>query len=77
MKSMELSEDQWDDIHDKLTHRYQNRPSVLLIRTTMKEELGFTVRRHQKWSDQFGPKDVILVDFYSAEAATMFRMTYL
>lgn len=77
MKPIELTQAEWAGIHRKLAKRYEQRPSVLLIRNKMREELGFTVRRHRVYHEQRGSVETILLDFYSEQAATMFRMTYL
>lgn len=77
MKPIELSPAEWVGIHRKLAKRFEHRPSVMLIRNKMKEELGFTVRTHREYTQQRGYVETIFLDFYSEQAATMFRMTYL
>ena len=77
MKPIALSNAEWLAVYNRLAKRYQHRPSVLLIRSKMQEELGFTVRKHRAWAERVGYQETIFLDFYSEEAATMFRMTYL
>jgi len=77
LKPIALSDAEWLAVYNRLAQRYRHRPSVLLLRSKMKEELGFTVRRHRTWAEQVGSQETIFLDFYSEEAATMFRMTYL
>lgn len=76
MKPIELSDLEWTAVCDKLSVRYADRPSILLIRDKMKRELGFTIRYHTAQSNGW-PDTRIFLDFYSDEAATMFRLTYL
>ena len=77
MKPIALTGDEWVVVYNKLARRYEHKPSIILIRAKMKEELGFTVRKHRVWSESSGCNETIFLDFYSDEAATMFRMTYL
>ena len=77
MKPIALTDAEWVAVYNKLAKRYEHKPSIILIRSKMKEELGFTVRKHRVWSNETGYRETIFLDFYSDEAATMFRMTYL
>ena len=77
MKPIALTDAEWISVYNKLAKRYEHKPSVILIREKMKAELGFTVRKHRSWSEKSGYCETIFLDFYSEEAATMFRMTYL
>lgn len=76
-----LSEGEWAPIYNKLAQQYMDRPSVILIRSKMREELGFTVRRHAEWktggNGQWDRDDTIRLDFYSDEAMTWFRLSFL
>ena len=76
-----LTEAEWAPIYNKLAAYYMDRPSVLLIRSKMKEELGFTVRRHAQWESSKNGRwhraDTIRLDFYTEEATTWFRMKFL
>ena len=77
MKPIALTNAEWLAVYNRLAKRYEHRPSVLLLRSKMKEELGFTVRHHREWTISGTSQYTIFLDFYSEEAATMFRMTYL
>lgn len=77
MKPIALTDAEWVAVYNRLAKRYEHKPSIILIRAKMKEELGFTVRKHRVWSESSGFKETIFLDFYCEEAATMFRMTYL
>jgi len=90
MTTIKLEEHEWQAIKADLEKRYPK--SVMLVRTKMKSELGFTVREHRGWIKDpnydpqyaFGSeydskiyKVSIHLDFYSEGAATMFRLKYL
>jgi hypothetical protein len=52
--------------------------SVLLIRETMRRELGFTTRQHTAWSHTDKQYEIaVCLDFYDDAAETFFRMKYL
>jgi hypothetical protein len=76
-----LSEAEWAPIYNKLAALYMDRPSVILIRSKMREELGFTVRRHAEWktahNGRWDRDDTIRLDFYNEEALTWFRLSFL
>ena len=75
--TIKLTEAEWADIYNKIARRYMSTPSVLLIREKMKSTLGFVSRRHREYDEQTGYTYSIHLDFYSEEAMTMFRLTYL
>ncbi len=77
MKPIALTPMEWSNVYNKLAKRYEHKPSVILIREKMKAELGFTVRLHREYFEQRGYVETVFLDFYSDEAATLFRMTYL
>ena len=78
MKPIALTESEWFAVSDKLTARYADSPSTLLIQDKMKRELGFTVRRHTGWTPELVSHiTIVYLDFYNNEAETMFRLTYL
>jgi hypothetical protein len=81
-KGIKLTEKQWATVHDRLAQEYRDRPSVLIIRSVMRRELGFTVRRHTEWwpnnnGKTYRPITVIVLDFYNAHSLTFFRLKYL
>jgi hypothetical protein len=86
MKTIVLTEKEWNRIHRQLAAKYHDKPSVLLIKTVMRRELGFTVRRHKEWvkdsaediwNSQGMYEWTIRLDFYNDELETLFRLTYL
>ena len=89
MKPITITESQWDKLESRLREDYP--PSWTLIRTVMKDRLGFTVRRHTEYRDtrqmagEFGlteygyrrpPHRVICLDFYDEAKRTMFLLKY-
>lgn len=76
-----LTEEEWTRIRKQLKTEYGWKPSVLLIRETMRRELGFTIRSHEHWVDDgdigSGYRITMYLDFYDEAAETFFRMKYL
>ena len=73
--------DDWEDIHVRLYDEYRHKPSVLLIRTVMRRELGFTTREQWDWeTDSRGnprPIHYMCLDFYDDQLEMFFRLKYL
>ena len=77
-----LTESQWVNIHRQLANEHP--ASWILIRDSMKRNLGFTVRRHSRWIDNelisvksgYYKKEICL-DFYDDAKETFFRLKYL
>ena len=89
MKHITITESQWDKLERRLRKDYP--PSWTMIRTVMKDRLGFTVRIHTEYRDtrqmagEFGlpeygsrrqPHRVICLDFYDEPKRTMFLLKY-
>ena len=72
-----LTVKEWAQIRKQMKAEYQWKPSMFLIRDTMRKELGFTPRLHSSYSNQTGMTEVVYLDFYSEEKETMFRLKYL
>lgn len=82
-----LKPDQWQEIRLRLMEEYP--PSVMLIRSRMREELGFTVREHQRWvsvkpgegiltnSNQGYLRLEIHLDFYNDAMQSWFQLKYM
>jgi hypothetical protein len=78
MKSIPLTVDQWTKIRKQIKQEYPMRPSILIIRDTMKRELGFTTRYHSEWVEDLQMiKETIYLDFYDNQLETLFRLKYL
>lgn len=88
MKPIKLSSQQWKVLKDTLTIEYQNTPSVMLIRSKMRDTLGFTIREHQEWNvvTPNSENEVLsahrrrqtwfMLDFYQESMRTMFLLKY-
>ena len=75
----------WNTIYQLIAKNYP--PSVLLVRSKMREVLGFTSRTHEEWFDQlvdlrdvrYNTKYFVLtmhLDFYNESKRTMFLLKY-
>jgi len=72
-----LTAREWAKIRVKIYEEYHWKPSVFMIRETMKRELGFTTRYHKTYSHQHGSQEIIYLDFYNDAMETLFRLKYL
>lgn len=81
MKPLELTEKEWAGVHTKLATMYKDQPSMLLVRTKMKKELGFTPRRQKMWvqskTGRWLMDEKIVIDFFNESAESWFRLTFL
>jgi hypothetical protein len=76
-KSIHLSTDEWKKIRRRIKEEYQiDKPSILLIKSVLKRELGFSVRLHSEWAND-NRRESIYLDFYDDTKETMFRLKYL
>lgn len=69
---------EWDAVLEKI--KVREKPSTYLIRSKMKEVLGFTVRVHRD-NDKSDPyeyfyKTTVRLDFYDEAKRTMFLLKY-
>lgn len=72
-----LTEKEWVPIRRQLKTDYAWKPSIFLIRESMKKELGFTIREHRTYHELTGSSMQICLDFYDEVKETWFRMKYL
>ena len=72
-----LTPKEWKQIRKKLKEDYAWKPSVFMIRETMRRELGFTPRYHMAYTDETGSMETVYLDFYDDAKETWFRMKYL
>lgn len=88
MKAVILKHREWDRIFAQIKQDYANSPATYLIRGRMRDELGFTQREHETWSNNWEEGDhsgvdwrdarsEIHIDFYSEQARTYFIMKYM
>lgn len=84
MKAIKINTDKWNLLCEKLKEDYP--PSYLLIRSKMRETLGFTVREHKSYekveSNGFATTSFVRqlveihLDFYDDKKRTMFLLKY-
>jgi hypothetical protein len=73
-----LPENQWRKILVQLQQDYPYRPSMFLLRNTMKRVLGFTVRNNTpSWDVKTGYTHTVSLDFFDEHKKTMFILRYL
>jgi hypothetical protein len=73
-----LEWDKWTPIESRLRVEWAHKPSVFLMRSVMKRELGFTVRKDTKYNNStYKMITTVHLDFFDAPAETMFRLRYL
>lgn len=70
-----LTQREWSRIRKQIAVEWP--PSVLLLRSVMKRELGFTDRTHQKWDEREGYITTIYLDFFDDAKEIWFRLKYL
>jgi hypothetical protein len=72
-----LTVSEWTKIRKRLKADYAMKPSIFLIRETMKRELGFLPRYHRTYSSQRGSEEVVYIDFFDDTSESYFRLKYL
>jgi hypothetical protein len=73
-----LTEAKWATIDARVRADWAHKPSVFLMRSVMKRELGFTVRKDTNWNNStYKMITTVYLDFFNAPAETMFRLRYL
>lgn len=87
MKAIVLKHREWDKIFAQIKSDYADSPATYLIRSRMRDELGFTQREHQDWNRAEGipgrdydwrdERSSIHIDFYTESARTYFIMKYM
>jgi hypothetical protein len=73
-KSTKLSRTQWARLKSRLTNDYS--PSVMFMRSCMRDVLGFTPRDHSTYTEKRGTDHTIYLDWYSEPKRTMFLLKY-
>ena len=73
MSTIKISTRTWKKIRADL--QTEHKASVFMLRTRMKEVLGFTVREHNEWINGEHTLSICL-DFYNERKYTMFLLKY-
>jgi hypothetical protein len=88
MKPIKLTPRQWRIIRERMIEEYRDTPSVIMMRSKMREVLGFTPREHTEYTDHpeflletrgerpYSVERNIMLDFYSEPMRTMFLLKY-
>lgn len=70
-----FTERQWNKIYRRIRDDYGD--AVILISWKLKEELGFTVRRHRDYDPVNGHmREDIRLDFYDEAKMVFFKLKY-
>jgi hypothetical protein len=72
-----LTVKEWTRIRKQLRVDYAWKPSIFMIRDTMRRELGFLPRYHRVYDEHTGYTETVYLDFYDDPTETMFRLKYL
>lgn len=76
-KSIRVSVENWYKLRYRLKEDYNWKPSILMIRSVMREQLGFTPRLHSHWNEQSGEyQEIMFLDFYNDHYETLIRLKY-
>ena len=79
MKHHELTREEWDRIREQI--RTEFGPSMILLRSRMRDELGFLPREHRDWVPKMDGghwgDTVIHIDFYTEQARTWFLLKFI
>jgi len=76
MKAYELTHEEWNKIAAQIKEEFDN--SMILLRSKMKEELGFTPRDHHYYNAEINRwVNRIHIDFYSEQARTWFLLKFI
>jgi len=84
-KAIILTKSKWYRLMDRLIKDYPR--SVTMVRSKMREHLGFVDREHEEWHDRdvssrdmgYGTKyrtTMVHLDFYDEKKRTMFLLKY-
>lgn len=75
MKPIVLSRDQWYRLKERL--RRDHSPSVMLVRSKMRDVLGFTDRAHTTWNEaKLCTVTRFHLDFFDESKQTFFLLKY-
>jgi hypothetical protein len=67
---------QWTRLQDRLRDEYTT-PSIWLMRSVMRRELGFVIREDNHWDNRLGRyRDLIHLDFYDDRLKSWFVLKY-
>ena len=74
MKSTKLTLKQWKTLRDRLV--LDHKSSIVMIRSKMRDRLGFTTREHSVYTENRGTEKMIYLDWFDEMKRTMFVLKY-
>jgi hypothetical protein len=75
MSSIKITQAEWDKIFQQIKNEYPS--SVTMIRSKMKSQLGFVLRKHHFWNYDSGRQEIQLyLDFFDEQLLTFFKLKY-
>jgi hypothetical protein len=79
MKHHVLTHAEWNRIREQI--RTEFGPSMVMLRSRMRDELGFLPREHRDWIPKMDGghwgETVIHIDFYTEQARTWFLLKFV
>lgn len=78
MKHHELSQEEWHKIRKQIREEFG--PSMIMLRSKMRDELGFLPRDYRQWVPKMdgGYWDTVVhIDFYTESARTWFLLKFV
>jgi hypothetical protein len=78
MKHHELTRAEWNKIREQI--RTEFGQGMIMLRSRMRDELGFTPRDHRQWVGKMdgGYWDTVVhIDFYTEQARTWFLLKFV
>lgn len=82
IKSVRLTEKNWESLLSELKKTYKTKPSTYLVRSRMRTVLGFTTRYQQAYTPvpntkgEYYKEPQVLLDFFDEKKYTMFLLKY-
>ena len=77
-----MTDKQWDSLRNELKRKYKSKPSTILVRSRMREVLGFTDRHQRAWTpipnttNEYYKESMVFLDFFDEKKYTMFLPKY-
>lgn len=74
MKATKMTVNQWKVLKTRLVADHNS--SMVMIRSKMRDRLGFTTREHKIYTEQRGTETIICLDWFDEMKRTMFMLKY-
>lgn len=73
-KTIALSYRSWSLLRDQIIEDYGR--TTVMISWRLKDTLGFTIREHRDYSEDYSSRKPIRLDFYDEQLQTLFLLKY-